>query len=143
MTAFKIFLVDDDPFFLNITEQYLNNIGVTNIQSFTNGSDCLNTLDEKPDIIFLDYNMDTLSGIDVLKKIKRFNPNIYVVIISAQEEIKPAVDMLKYGAFDYIQKNSIDQDRLKAILSKIDDMQVLLKAKSPSFIKNIFKSFAL
>jgi len=143
MTTFKIFLVDDDPFFLNIAEQYLNNIGVNDIQSFTNGSDCLSSLDEKPDIIFLDYNMDTLSGIDVLKKIKRFDPNIYVVIISAQEEIKPAVDMLKYGAFDYIQKNTIDQDKLKAILSKIDDMQALLKAKSPSFIKNIFKVFTL
>lgn len=143
MQTLKVFLVDDDPFFLNIFEQYLNNLGITDVALFENGTECLARLGEKPDIIFLDYNMDTLSGIDVLKKIKRFDPNTYVVVVSAQEQVKPAVDMLKHGAFDYMQKSDVNVERIGEVLKKIANIQNVLESKNKGFFKNIVKMFAL
>jgi DNA-binding NtrC family response regulator len=118
-TLMKIFLVDDEPFCLHLYGQYLKNLGITQVQSFGNSGDCLNQLVLRPDLIFLDYNMDNLTGIDILKKIKRFDPNIPVVFISGQEDIKVAVNALKYGAFDYLTKDSLDESKMKACLDKI------------------------
>ena len=135
----KIFLVDDDLFYLNILEQHLHNLGYKDVVIYTNGTDCINNLEQNPTVIFLDYKMDTLSGYEVLKKIKRYNPNIYTVMISGQEEIKPAIDSLKHGAFDYIQKGDDMGEKLGVVLSRIEEVIDLLKREKPSFLKSLFK----
>jgi two-component SAPR family response regulator len=132
----SIFLVDDDLFSLELYHQVLNNLGYTNIASFEKSSDCLNKLIEQPDVIFLDYNMDNLNGIDILKKIKRFNPNILVLFISAQKEIQVAVDSLKYGAFDYIVKTDFTEEKIKVAMDKVEWMFELMRRKNKkSFLK--------
>ena len=139
MTDLKVFVVDDDVFYLSVLEQHLRNLGLDNIRTFDNGSDCLDDIQDKPDVIFLDYNMENLSGYDVLKKIKRYDSNIFIVMISAQEEIKPAVDTLKHGAFDYIQKGQDDPDKLKDVLSRIVEVKDMMERTKPSLLKRIFK----
>lgn len=136
--SYNIFLVDDDPFYLSILEKRLLNKGYQVISSFTNGVDCLNALGEKPDVIFLDHNMDTFSGYEVLKKIKRFDPNIFVVMVSGQEDIKTAVDSLKHGAFDYILKSNDDEQKINEVLEKITIVKDLQARKKPSILKSIF-----
>jgi len=135
----KIFIVDDDSFYLNILKQIVYNLGYENVSIFENGTACLNKLNEKPDIILLDHNMDTLTGYDVLKKIKRFDPNIYVVMVSGQDEVKPAVDLLKHGAFDYLQKGDNDENEIKQVLEKIIKVKDLIKRSKPNFLKSLFK----
>jgi DNA-binding NtrC family response regulator len=137
MTDLTIFIVDDDPFYINLFAQHLNNMGYNKVQMFDNGNDCLHQIHEKPDVIFLDYNMDTLTGYDVLKKIKRYDPNLYVVMVSAQEEIKPAIDALKHGAFDYIQKGENAVGKIKDVLQRIVTIKELLKKSKPNLIKRI------
>jgi DNA-binding NtrC family response regulator len=139
MIDLKIFLVDDDTYYLHILEQHLLNLGYQNIELFDNGTDCLDRLQDKPDIIFLDYQMDTLTGYEVLKKIKRFDPNIYVVMISAQEQIKPVVDALKHGAFDYLQKGDNEPQKVKDVLQRIVDIKEILDRPAPGFLKKIFQ----
>lgn len=134
---FKIFLVDDDMFSLTLTEQNLKNMGYTDISIYENGTDCLGNLVLNPDIVFLDHNMDGLSGFEVLKKIKRYNPNIYVVMLSAQENIKTAVDALKYGAFDYIIKGDEENEKMISVIHRIAEIQILLNKSKPSLIKKI------
>jgi len=75
----------------------------------------------------------------VLKKIKRFNPNIYVVMVSSQEEIKTVVDTLKHGAFDYIQKNELEEKSVKQVLHKIIEVRDHLKRTKPSFLRQFFQ----
>ena len=123
---FSIFLVDDDPFFLNVCEQYLQNLGYTNISQFQSSTEFINNLQKLPDLVLLDYNMDSLNGIETLKKIKRFNPNALVVFISGQEKIDVAVNALKYGALDYILKNEVTEERLKSVLEKGRDIKDIL-----------------
>jgi DNA-binding NtrC family response regulator len=60
----------------------------------------------------LDYSLPDLSGAKVLEAIKEFDPQISVIIISAQEKIKTAVELLKAGAYDYISKDEEAKDRI-------------------------------
>jgi DNA-binding NtrC family response regulator len=136
--SLKIFLVDDDQFSLGIYEQYIRNLGYNDLQIFDNGTSCLNKLTDQPDVIFLDHGMDILNGIEVLKKIKRFNPNIFVVFVSGQEDIQTAVNSLKYGAFDYIVKGQNDIDRFQKVLNKILEVRELLMKKEKNFFQKIF-----
>lgn len=139
----KIYLVDDDPFFIGILEGYLNGLGVQNIQTFTQSPDCLHQLYASPDLIFLDYNMDNLNGIETLKKIKRENPNQLVVFISGQHKINVAVDALKYGAFDYVIKDDINENKVESLLTKVNQFKLILKSKSKGPLKNIIQSLGL
>ena len=128
-TPLKIFLVDDEPYCQRLYGRYLNNLGFTQIQYFSKSSDCLEQLTLRPDLIFLDYNMDNLNGIDILKKIKRFDPNIPVIFISGQKEINVAVNALKYGAFDYLTKENIDEAKIKVCLDKVLQIREMMARK--------------
>lgn len=138
---FKFFIVDDDVFCANVYEQYLKNMNHNDITFFDNGNDCLLNLNLNPDIIFLDHNMEDITGFEVLKKIKRYNPNIYVVMVSGQENIKTAVDALKYGAFDYIIKDALVCEKMTLIINKIINVKEELKKSNPNFIQRILSIF--
>lgn len=115
----KFFIVDDDRYCATVYEQHLKNHQYKDIISFSNGEECLDELYQKPDAIFLDHNMEELNGFEVLKKIKRYDPNIYVVMVSAQENIDTAVNALKYGAFDYLVKDANVCDKMTDTIDKI------------------------
>lgn len=134
----KIFLVDDDAFSREIYHQHLQNMGCTQVQVFENGTDCLDALTAEPRVIFLDHRMDILNGVDVLKKIKRFNPNIYVVFLSGQDNIRVAVNSLKYGAFDYIVKGEQEARMMEQCLLKIQELNQITRRQR----KGIFQKLA-
>jgi len=138
----KIFLVDDDTFSINLYRQVLENNGYKDISTFLNSSIALFNLEKKPSVVFLDYQMSDISGIEVLKKIKKFDKNIYVIMISGQEKIKVAFDAIKLGAFDYIEKGDNELEKIIQVLEKIEKMEVEKPLKKPSIldkISNIFK----
>ncbi|SFW75771.1 response regulator [Chitinophaga sancti] len=137
-TDFRIFVVDDDEFCLNLYRQHLTKQGYKDIKTFQNGAECLIELTDNPDVIFLDHGMHDLSGIEVLKKIKRFNPDIYVVFISGQEDIETAVSALKFGAFDYIVKGDLQLEGMTKVLLKIAEIKELLKKNNPNFFRKFF-----
>jgi DNA-binding NtrC family response regulator len=124
---FKFFIVDDDVFCAKMHEQHLLSLNYSNIKCFSNGNDCLNNLNQNPDIIFLDYNIDGITGLEVLKEIKRYNPNIYVIMVSGQQNINIAVDALKYGAFDYIIKDNLVYDKMTLIINNISSVKKVMK----------------
>lgn len=125
----KIFLVDDDPFCLQLMAHAIHGLGFQNIHTFDNGASCLDALIDEPDIIFLDQMMGSVSGTDALKAIKRFNPDIYVVLVSGQQQVQVAVDSLKYGAFDYVVKDEQLTNRLATVLTKVEQVQELLASR--------------
>ena len=137
IVQYKIFIVDDDPFCLNLYEQHLTNLGCKDITTFDNPVDCLNSIEKKPNIIFLDHNMDVLNGFELLKKIKRYDPNMFVVMISGQENMKTAIDALKYGAFDYIIKNDNEEDKIAEVLKRISAIQQELSKSKHPFLKKL------
>ena len=88
----KIFIVDDDIFCLSLYEQFLRNLGYTEMTSFNAGDDCLQHIKEQPALVFMDYNMEGMNGIEVLRKIKAFDSHIMVYIISGQENRQVATE---------------------------------------------------
>lgn len=137
----NIFLVDDDLFSLNIYRQGLENLGYNKVSLFLNGTICLSNLNQKPDIIFLDHNMDDLTGFEVLKKIKRYDPNVLVVIVSAQENMRIAVDALKYGAFDYIIKGDNEIEKMQNVIERMESIKQEIKKANPTFIQKLLSIF--
>ncbi|HQV67539.1 MAG: response regulator [Saprospiraceae bacterium] len=125
----KIFVVDDDVFTSAIFKQHLQNLGYDDITCFSSGTLCLNHLQERPDIILLDHEMGDLTGFDVLIKIKRFDPNIYVVMVSGQEDMMTAIDSLKYGAFDYIIKGDDTTYKITKVMERIGEIHRLIEQK--------------
>lgn len=136
-SSVRIYIVDNDPFCRNIYEQYLDNLGYSDITLFESGSACLNNLLRQPDVIFLDYGMDASMSHDILKKIKQFNPDIYVIFLSAQQDIEMVVKSLKHGAFDYIVKGANEMESIKKVLDKISEIQILLEKSDPGIFKRI------
>lgn len=137
----KFFIVDDDVFCANLYTQHLKNSKYEDVTYFDNGIDCLNNLNLQPDIIFLDHNMEDITGFEVLKKIKRYDPNIYVIMVSGQDNITTAVDALKYGAFDYIIKDASVCERMKFVIEKILKVKEELRKKNPNTIQRLLSFF--
>jgi len=108
----KIFVVEDDPTYKKYLEYVLGLNPDFEVNFFSSGGDCIKHLHLEPQIIALDYTLPDLSGEEVLKKVKVFNPDIQVIIVSAQEKIGTAVQLLKLGAYDYIIKNEDTKDLL-------------------------------
>lgn len=106
----KIFLVDDDPMHLQMLKDHLSKKLNVEIYTFSTGEDCLNNMDKHPDVVVLDYNLnsvnkDARNGLEILKSLKQRNPDVEVVMLSGQDKIDVAVETMANGAFDYVVKN--------------------------------------
>jgi DNA-binding NtrC family response regulator len=108
----KIFVVEDDPAYSKFLNYVLSLNPDFEVDFFATGKDCIAQLHKKPSIITLDYSLPDMSGEKVLKSIREFDPDISVIIISAQEKIGTAVELLKAGAYDYISKDEEAKDRI-------------------------------
>lgn len=95
------------------------------VRRFTAGKEALAALDQQPDLITLDYTLPDLSGTEVLKRIKQFNSDLPVVIISGQEDIGTAITLLKDGAYDYIVKNDNTKERIWSVVRNIQEKNEL------------------
>ncbi len=124
---FKIYLLDDDLFHINIFQQHLSNLGYSDIESFSNPMDCFEHLNPAPDIIFYDHGVDFIKGLEVLKKIKKLNPDIYLIFICGADEVETVIQSLKYGAFDYFVKGENDSKNIEMVLTKIHRVRELLQ----------------
>lgn len=118
----KIFIVDDDIFCLTLYEQFLRNLGYSDMTSFNAGDECLHKIKEGPALVFMDYNMEGMNGIEVLKKIKAINPRIMVYIISGQENSQVAKEAMQHGALDYVVKSSLSPDKMGVIMQRVEQL---------------------
>ena len=134
----KIFIVDDDIFCLTLYTQFLRNLGYSDMTSFNAGDECLEQIKEQPALVFMDYNMEGMNGIEVLKRIKAANPRIMVYIISGQENSLVAKEALQQGALDYVVKSSLSPDKMAVIMQRVEQLYVpAQKAVKKSFFEKM------
>ena len=105
MEQFRIFVVEDDPWYGEILQHHLSLNPDHEIFRYTTGKECLANLGKKPGMISIDYSLPDINGVELLKKIKAFDAEIPVIVISGQDDVSTAVDLLKKGASDYFIKD--------------------------------------
>lgn len=115
----NIFIVDDNPFWIKMQTQMLKDLGFTRIMTFTNGNDCVDNLDLNPAIIFLDYHMEGINGLEVLQQIKSYYSGINVVFCTNSEDLEVAVDAIKFGSQEYLLKENASKKELTHIIEGI------------------------
>ncbi|MGM0565313.1 MAG: sigma-54-dependent transcriptional regulator [Bacteroidota bacterium] len=123
---FKIFIVEDDKIFAKMLSYHLSLNPDIQTEIYYSGKDFLDNLYKGPDMVSLDYNLPGLSGMEILDKIKKFDPDLPVVIVSGQQDINTAVSLFKKGVYDYIVKDDDTKERLWNITNKVkekDDLQ--------------------
>ena len=100
----NILIVDDEKNIRLTMSHSLETLGIP-IQTAVNGEEALQMLDETPfGLVFLDLKMPGMDGMEVLRRIKNHWPKIRVIIITAHGTIESAVEAMKLGAVDFIQK---------------------------------------
>jgi len=115
----KIFVVDDDEMLSMALEDYLERKTDFEVRLFNTGEECLKHLEEQPDIIILDYNLNSVvkeaaNGLIILEAIKRLNGGIRVVMLSTQETKWLVLQTIKLGAEEYVIK---DENAFEKIVS--------------------------
>lgn len=138
----KVFIVDDDNFNLSWYTKHVSDLGRYDVSGFDNGHELLNALIDKPQIIFLDHNLGAMTGIELLKRVKRFDPSIVVIFISGQDDMTTSLNALKFGAFDYITKGSGDLERITNVLQRVEDAQRLKPRRNNDFMTFLAQVFA-
>ncbi len=123
----KIFVVEDDPAYTKFLKYVLELNPDYELEFFNSGKDCLANLYKNPAVITLDYSLPDMPGEKVLNQIRSHDPNINVIIVSAQEKIHTAVELLKSGAYDYITKDHETKDRLLNSINNARNKTSLIK----------------
>jgi two-component system response regulator AtoC len=115
----KIFIVEDDVIFAKIMSHHLTLNPEYEVEIFPDGKSLLKNLYKNPTLVSLDYNLPDMTGLEVLKQVREFNPDLPVVIVSGQQDVATAIELLKKGAYDYILKDQDTKERLWNITKNI------------------------
>lgn len=119
MSTLKIFVVEDDNIYGNVLRHHLSLNPANEVILFKTGKECLENLYQKPDLISLDYMLPDITGKQCLQRIKADYPDLPVIIVSGQEDVKTAIDLLSNGVYDYLVKDQDTKDRLWNAVNKI------------------------
>ncbi len=132
----KILIVDDGESQRYVLKGFLLCEGYL-VDESENGIKALQCMrDQCFDIILLDHKMPGMNGVEVLKEVKRTNPEIAVVIISAYGTIERAVEAMEAGAFYYITK-PVELDKLLILLDHISKRHSLIKKENQILRKEL------
>lgn len=116
---FTIHIIEDNDWYNKLLVHCLSLNPDYIVKSFFSATDFFNYRGEVADVVTLDYRLPDMDGIEVLNKIKTLNPDSEVIVISEQDNISTAVELLKRGAYDYIVKEKDIRDRLLSVVNNI------------------------
>jgi len=115
-----ILVVDDDPGHRAMLRTILGGWGYVVAEAADGREGVDKVCDRSYDLVLMDVRMVNLSGLEALPEIKRFNPAIPVIIMTAYSSVETAVDALKKGAYDYLTK-PLDFDELRLVIERAMD----------------------
>jgi DNA-binding NtrC family response regulator len=124
----KVLLVDDEEVFLEQLKDALENSSLDlRIDTASDGVEALEKIEAfHHDIVITDVKMPRMDGYSLLKEIQNRFPSTYVVVITAFGSISGAVEAIKYGAYDFLEK-PFNMDSLEISLTKILRQHEILK----------------
>ncbi len=122
LNKIKLFLVEDDSFSLEVMKDRFTDNPRLEVSDFETAEDCIANLEEQPAIIVLDYyldkvNKDAMNGKEGLKLILEKLPTAKVIMLTGQDTLEIAEDLMLNGAYYYITK---DENALNILEKKIN-----------------------
>jgi DNA-binding NtrC family response regulator len=114
---FKILVIDDEPILRDSLRVALETSG-DDVLTARTGEEGLDLFQrESPDLVLLDHWLPGMTGDEVLRTIKEMNPDIPVIVMTAQGSIELAVNAMKMGAFDFLIK-PFELDQIEALVKR-------------------------
>jgi DNA-binding NtrC family response regulator len=126
MKKLNILVVEDGQSQREMLRDFLLREGHTVAEAENGDSAIKSVLKGHFDMILLDYKMPGMDGMQVLKEVKKINPEIDVIIITAYGTIETAVDAMKAGAIDYITK-PVEFDELLIHVDRVSERRTLIR----------------
>jgi two-component system, OmpR family, response regulator len=122
--AKKIFIIDDDPMLREALQDYLTRKVPHHVRLFSTGEECFEYMTEHPDLVILDYYLNTVSkdaadGMMILEQLKKYYPAIPVIMLSSQEHYGIAMQTIQKGADHYVVKDEKSFETIAAIINGI------------------------
>jgi DNA-binding NtrC family response regulator len=119
-----IFIIDDDEMMAQMLSDRLSENPLHQVKVFGTGEECIKNLGLKPDVVILDYHLnmvdpDAADGLEILQKIKGFNKNIYVIMLSSQKQYGKAAKTIMEGALEYVVKDEKSFERIESIIDAL------------------------
>lgn len=129
--AARILCVDDEAVILDSFRKILVPDGYS-VDTVQTGQEALGLVQTRHyDFVFTDLKMPAMDGVEVVKSVKHMRPDIDLVIITGFATVETAVQCMKYGALDYVQKPFTEEELLafvkKALIRRKDNIQKQLK----------------
>ncbi len=124
-TPLRIFIVDDDMLTAETLKDYITRETKHTVFVYATGEECIKHVSEKPDVIILDYYLnskekDAANGMEILKAIKKYHPEIHVIFLSGQERYGVAMQTIQKGAEHYVVKDKEAYAKIDVILQGIN-----------------------
>ncbi|WP_457552983.1 response regulator [Desulfobacula sp.] len=121
----KILIIDDENVICKGCKMVLNEMGYLCNYSLS-GSDGLKTILKDPyDVLLLDMKLKDMDGMEILKRVKKAKPKLYVIVITGYSTVENAVKAMKLGANDYISKPFSEDDIIIAVQHAFKDESIL------------------
>ncbi len=124
MARSKIMVVDDERMIRWSIQQALAKDGHAVSAVETGEEAVVQAADDPPDMVLLDISLPGIDGLEVLRRLKAQEPSVTVVMVTATDDLKTAVEAMRLGAFDYVAK-PFDLDRLRVVVQNALDRHEL------------------
>ena len=118
MSGSGILFVDDDRMILDMVHEYLSEVGCR-VEVVDNGVTALQMIKDHPfEIVFTDIKMPDIDGLELLSAIKEYRPETEVIIVTGHGSMESAIQAMKFGSYDYLQK-PFKLNVLKIVIDRI------------------------
>lgn len=126
----SVWIVDDEDSIRWVLEKAMQRASIP-CRSFSNAQDVLDALkEEEPEVLVSDIRMPSVSGLDLLEKVKAKYPQLPIVIMTAYSDMESAVNAFEKGAYEYLAK-PFDINEAVSLISKAIEENVARKNKNP------------
>lgn len=137
-----ILIVDDELSICQNCVKILSKIDC-NVKYALSGHDALQMMDEYQfDVVITDLKMSRLGGMEVLRRIKEFHPEIIVIVITGYASVSSAVEVMKMGAFDYLPKPFTPQELRSVVSQALEERKIQLQNRELIQRQESVKAFA-